>query len=283
VTVRRAHLALLAVLVPLAAGCGGATLRDTLSLDPVASAATKTQSATSARVAFSGSFSGPWEGQQFGFDGSGVVDCATGTGSMHFQFQFPAVLSAKLGTSPSMDMIMQSKPGLVMYMRSSIFAKAMPGARPWLKMDLTKYVAKNGGDLGSLQQLNQTDPLQGLRYLTGASDSRELGYDRVRGVFTKHYALTMDLGRLARGNPKLQAMLEELRRVMGTKIPAEAWVDDNGYLRKLTFTFTLANTPDGPFRMHFSEELYDFGAKVSVQTPPAGEVTDMTNLASPSG
>jgi len=280
VTVRRAHLALLALLVPLAAGCGAAGLRDTLSLDPVASAATKTQEVTSARVAFSGSFSGPWAGQQFGFVGSGVVEGATGTGSMHFQFQFPPALSAKLGSSPSMDMIVQSKPGLVMYMRSSIFAKAMPGAKQWLKMDLTKYAAKNGGDLGSLQQLNQTDPLQGLRYLTGASASRELGYDRVRGVFTKHYALTIDLARLAHGNARLQTALEQLRHVMGTKIPAEAWVDDNGYLRKLTFDFTLAHTSDGPFRMHFSEELYDFGAKVSVQTPPASEVTDMTNLAS---
>jgi len=280
VTVCRAHLALLAALVPLAAGCGAAGLRDTLSLDPVASAATKTQSVTSARVAFSGSFSGPWTGQQFGFEGSGVVDCATGTGSMHFQFQFPPALSAKLGTSPSMDMIVQSKPGLVMYMHSPLFARVTPGAKPWLKMDLTKYAAKNGGDLGSLQQLNQTDPLQGLRYLTGASQSRELGYDRVRGVFTKHYALTIDLGRLAHGNAQLQSALKQLRHVMGTKIPAEAWVDDNGFLRKLTFAFTLANTPDGPFRVHFSEELYDFGAKVSVQPPPASEVTDMTNLAS---
>jgi hypothetical protein len=277
VTVRRSHLALLAVLVPLAAGCG-AGLRDTLSLDPVASAATKTQRVTSARVAFTGSFAGPWADQRFSFDGSGILDGASGAGSMHFAFRFPPALSGTLGANASMDMIVQSKPHLVMYMRSPLFARSLPGAKAWLKMDLTKFAATKGVDLGSLQQLNQTDPMQDLHYLTGASASRELGYDQVRGVFTKHYALTIDLNRLAKGNRRLHAALDRLRGAMGTKIPAEAWVDDQGLLRKLALNFTLANTPDGPFRMSLSEELYDFGAKVRVRTPPASQVTDATKL-----
>jgi hypothetical protein len=279
VTFRRTHLALLALLVPLAAGCGTAGLRDTLSLDPVASAATKTQSATSARVAFTGSFSGPWKGQQFGFRGDGIVSRATGAASMHFTFQFPLALSSAFGTSPSMDMIVQSKPELVMYMRSPIFAHSLPAAKSWMKMDLKKLASMKGVHLGSLQQLNQTDPTQSLDYLTGATKSRELGYDTVRGVFTKHYAVTLDLGRLASRNKQLRPVLKQLHRMMGTKIPAEAWVDSNGLLRKLTFNFTLANTPDGPFRMSLSEELYDFGADLHVQLPSAAEVTDMTQLA----
>jgi hypothetical protein len=279
VTIRRTQLALLAVLVPLAAGCGTAGLRDTLSLDPVASAATKTQSITSARVAFTGSFSGPWAGQQFGFRGSGVVNGASGAASMHFAFRFPAALSTSLGASPSMDMIVQSKPELVMYMRSPLFARSLPGAKSWLKMDLAKFASMKGVDLGSLRQLNQTDPAQSLGYLKGATKSRELGYDTVRGVFTKHYAVTLDLDRLASGNKQLRSALKQLRHMMGTKIPAEAWVDDKGLLRKLTFNFTLANTPDGPFRMSLTEELYDFGANLHVQAPPASEVTDMTQLA----
>ena len=278
-TVRRIHLALLAVLVPLAAGCGAAGLRDTLSLDPVAHAATKTQSVTSARVAFSGSFSGPWAGQQFSFSGKGVVDGASGLGSMHFAFRFPPALSGTLGANPSMDMLFQSKPRLVVYMRSPLFARSLPGAKPWLKMDLTKVAAMKGVDLGSLQQLNQANPMQDLHYLTGASASRQLGYDQVRGVFTRHYALTIDLEKLASGNKQLHAAMKQLRGVMGTKLPAEAWVDDQGLLRKLTFNFTLANTPDGPFRMSLSEELYDFGAKLRVHTPPASMVTDATKLA----
>jgi hypothetical protein len=163
-------------------------------------------------------------------------------------------------------------------MRSPLFARAVPGAKPWLKLDLTKAAALKGIDLSSLQQLNQADPMQSLRYLTGSAESRELGYDQVRGVFTKHYALTIDLERLAKGNRQLQRALKQLHGLMGTKLPAEAWIDDKGLLRKLTMNFTLANTPDGPVRMSFSEELYDFGAAVHVTTPPPNQVTDATKL-----
>ena len=278
-TIRRAHLALLAVLVPLAAGCGTTGLRDTLSLDPVASAATKTQSVTSARVAFTGTFSGPWAGEQFGFSGNGVVNGEARAASMHFAFRFPQALRTQVGATPSMDMVVLTKPQIVMYMRSPLFAHSFPGAKSWLKMDLTKFASMKGVDLGSLRQLKQTDPMQSVQYLTGAAKSRELGYDTVRGVFTKHYALTIDLDRLAEGNKLLGSELKQLRHMMGTKIPAEAWIDDKGLLRKLTFNFTLATTPDGPFRMSLTEELYDFGANLHVQLPPASDVTDMTKLA----
>jgi hypothetical protein len=280
VKLRRIHLALLALLVPVAAGCGTAGLRDTLSLDPVATAATKTQDVSSVRVAFEGSFTGPWVGQQFGFHGTGAVDCRSLTGAMHFTFDFPPAARATLGANPSMDMVVQSKDRLVMYMRSPLLAHALPGAKPWLKMDLTKVAALKGIDLGSLQQLNQADPMQGLRYLTGSAESRELGYDRVRGVFTKHYALTIDLDRIAKGNKQLQHALKQLRSFVGTKLPAEAWIDDKGLLRKLTMKFTLARTPDGPVSMSFSEELYGFGTAVNVKTPPASQVTDATKLLS---
>jgi hypothetical protein len=276
----RIQLAVLASLVPLAAGCGAAGLRDTLSFDPVAKAATKTEKVSSVRVAFEGSFSGPWAGQQFGFHGTGAVDCASLTGAMHFAFEFPPAARSTLGANPTLDMVIQSKRGLVMYMRSPLFARAVPGAKPWLKMDLTKAAALRGIDLNSLRQLNQADPLQNLRYLTGSAESRELGYDQIRGVFTKHYALTIDLVRLAKGNKQLQRALKKLRAYTGTKLPAEAWVDEHGLLRKLTMNFTLARTPDGPVRMSFSEELYGFNSAVQVRTPPASQVTDATKLLS---
>src|SRR5205823_11377168 len=124
-------------------------LRDVLSPDPVASAATKTQHVTSVRVAFSGSFSGPWAGQQFSFTGNGAVDTAAGTGSMHFGFHFPPT-SGVLGANPSLDMIVESKHGFVMYMRSPMFAHVLPGSKPWLRVDVAKAAAVKGLDLGSL-------------------------------------------------------------------------------------------------------------------------------------
>jgi len=280
VTLRRIQLALLLALVPLAAACGGVGVHDALSLDPVANAATKTSTAQSMRVAFDGSISGPWAGQQFGFTGSGAVDGASLTGEMHFRFNFPSPVSAQLDTEPSMDMIFESKHGFVAYMRSPMFAKFVPGSKPWLKMDLGKLAALKGFDLKGLQQLNQTDPTQNLRFLTAASDSRELGWDQVRGALTKHYALTIDLDRLAKGNAELGRALRQLRAFTGTKLPAEAWVDEQGLLRKLTLSWSLTKSPDGPIRMNLSEEFYGFGEAVHVHAPPASQVTDATKLLS---
>ena len=175
-------------------------------------------------------------------------------------------------------MIFESKHGFVAYMRSPMFAKFVPGSKPWLKMDLGKLAALKGFDLKGLQQLNQTDPTQNLRFLTAASDSRELGWDQVRGALTKHYALTIDLDRLAKGNAELGRALRQLRAFTGTKLPAEAWVDEQGLLRKLTLSWSLTKSPDGPIRMSLSEEFYGFGEAVHVHAPPAGQVTDATKL-----
>jgi hypothetical protein len=275
---RRIQLVLLLTLVPLAAGCGSTGVRDAVSLDPVASAATRTSSTSSLRVAFDGSISGPWAGQRFAFSGNGIVDSAALTGEMHFRFDFASAARARLGANPTMDIVFESKHGLVMYMRSPLFARVVPGSKPWLKMDLRRLAALKGLDLNSLQQMGHMDPTQNLRFLTGAGKSRELGWDRVRGALTKHYALTIDLARLAQENVQLRKPLDQLRHLTGTKLPAEAWVDEQGLLRKLTLNFSVAQSQDGPIRMTVSEEFYGFGTHVHVAAPRASEVTDATQL-----
>jgi hypothetical protein len=276
---RRVHVALLLALAPLASACGSVGLRASgTSGDPVANAATKTGTSTSMRLAFRGSVQGPWADETFGFTGRGIADTAAGTGRMHLRFRFPPAAQAQIGSDPTMDMIFQTKPRLEMYMRSAIFERLAPGTRPWLKFDLTKLAAQKGIDLNGLTQMNQTDPSQNLQYLMGASKSRELGWDRVRGgALTKHYALTVDLRKLARTQPQLRQALRKLPG-FATRIPAEAWIDEHGLLRKLTMRMSLAATPDGPVRMTLAEEFFGFGVPVRVQSPPARLVTDASTL-----
>jgi hypothetical protein len=112
----------------------------------------------------------------------------------------------------------------------------------------------------------------------GASKSRELGWDRVRGgALTKHYALTIDLRKLARSQA---AFRTAIRRMPGVprRIPAEAWIDEHGFLRKLSMRLSLATSPDGPVRMALTEEFFGFGVPVRVHTPPARLVTDAAAL-----
>jgi len=276
---RRVHVALLLALLPLASACGSVGLPSTAGgKDPVASAATKTGTSTSMRIAFTGRVWGPWSDETFGFTGTGVADTAAGTGRMRLRFRFPAAAQAQLGGSPTMDMIFRAKPHLEMYMHSPLLTKLAPGTKPWLKLDLTSLAARKGIDLNGLTQMNETDPSQNLKYLMGASKSRELGWDRVRGdALTKHYALTIDLRKLARNQA---AFRTAMRRMPGfpRRIPAEAWVDEHGFLRKLSMRLSLAAAPDGPVRMTLTEEFFGFGVPVSVKTPPARLVTDAASL-----
>jgi hypothetical protein len=279
VSARRVHLAIFLALAPLATACGSVGIPGGSSHgDPVANAATKTGTTTSMRLVFGGTISGPWAGETVSFAGHGIADTAAGSGRLHFRFNFPQAVRAALGSNPSMDMVFTSKPHLLMYMRSPLLAKVAPASRPWLKLDLTRYAAQKGIDLNGLSQMNQTDPSQNLKYLMAASKSRELGWDRVRdGTLTKHYALTINLRKLAKANSQLREAMKQLRG-FATRVPAEAWVDDQGFLRKLALRFSLASSPDGPIRMKLSEEFYGFGVNAQIKAPPARLVTDASKL-----
>jgi hypothetical protein len=197
---------------------------------------------------------------------------------MHLRFTFPPAARAQLGASPSMDMVFRSRPRLVMYMRSPLLRAQLPDAKPWLKLDLLKLARLRGVDLRSLAQLNRTNPMENLSVLESAATSRELNWDQVRGELMKHYALTIDLKRLGRRDRQMQKALAQLRRLVGPRLPVEAWVDDRGYVRKLALKFSVAKSPDGPVRMRMSEEFFAFGVRAQVAPPPASQVTDATDL-----
>src|SRR5213082_2128027 len=87
------------------AGCGG----DTLSFDPVASAATKTAASESSRVAFTATTSVDGVGGM-AFSGAGVFDGRLRSGALNMRFTMPADVQAQLGVAdPTMQMIMDGR------------------------------------------------------------------------------------------------------------------------------------------------------------------------------
>ncbi len=272
-TLRRL-LSVLSLVICAAAlvGCGG----DTLSFDPVANAANKTADSTSARVAFTATMSAEGVGGM-SFSGSGVFDGRSKSGAMKMKFTLPGELRAQLGADPSMDMIFDGRNGLVMYMRSPLFKAPVSGK--WVKMDLAKLADKAGVDLGAIINANQADPSQTLRMLMASSDADVVGYDRVRGVFTTHYTLDVDLDRLANDYKELRKPLDQVRKLTGIdSYPAEAWIDDQGRVRRLKIDMSFNTPVGGAFTMTMTEELYAFGVKVKIQPPPATQVVDISAL-----
>src|SRR5207248_2991512 len=88
------------------------------------------------------------------------------------------------------------------------------------------FTATMSIDLSSVMDANRADPSQTLQMLMASTDAHPIGFDRVRGVFTTHYTLNVDLGRLAKGSKELGKTYEMLRKLTGVQsYPAEAWID----------------------------------------------------------
>jgi hypothetical protein len=252
-------------------GCGGG---DTLSLDPVARAASTTAGTTSSKFEFRAMLTAGTMGS-FSFNGNGIYDGKGKSGWMNMHFQLPPSAQAQLGSSdPSMEMIFDGSHGLVMYMRSPLFDRLIPTGK-WVKMDLAKMAKKEGMDLGALTNANQADPSQSLRILMASSNARVTGTEKLRGVKTTHYAFNIDFRKLAKDNKALEQLTDAAGSVSA---PAEAWVDAQGRVRRLSVTMSFGARLGTPMTMSMTEDLYAFGTPANI-TPPADDmVVDLASL-----
>ena len=255
------------------AGCDG----DTLSLDPVASAANKTAEAESARITFRATVTAGAVGAME-MSGRGIFDGRTKTGWMRMDYTLPPAAKAQLGSgSPSMEMIFDGSDGIVMYMRSSMFDQL--GAGKWLKLDLEGLADREGIDLGALMNANQADPNQTLRMLTASNGARVSGSDTIRGVKTTRYSFNVDLEKLADENEELSKSLEQLTGATGThSFPAEAWIDDQDRVRRLKLAMRMSTPAMGSMTMTMVEDLYDFGVRAEIFPPAEADVIDISSL-----
>jgi hypothetical protein len=263
----------LAACATAAAGCGG----DTLSFDPVASAATKTAASESSRVAFTATVNLDGVGGM-AFSGAGVFDGRMRSGALNMRYHLPPAAQAQLGgVDPTMEMIMDGRNGLVMYMRSPLFARV--AGDKWIKVDVAQEAKKEGVDVQAVMSSTQADPSQTLAMLTASTDAHPIGYDRVRGIFTTHYKFDIDLARLARQHKELRETFDNVRKLTGiSSYPAEAWIDKAGRVRRLKIDMSYNTPVGGAFTMSMTEDLYAFGIKVDVRPPDASQVVDASAL-----
>ena len=261
------------LLVPALAAClalAGCSSDGADAAEAVRGAPDKTIEAGSARAALSLSFT--TGGVPTTVRGDGVFDLRNRRGGLTLDL---GSLSGAFGGG-AVDAVL-SPEGIFVKLPS---APGGAGGRPWLKISLATLSEQAGLNLGSLAQLQQSDPTQALTYLKGALDDvDEVGEDTLRGVETTHYRGTIDLRRATASlPPEAQAAVEDAIASLGTsRIPADVWLDDDGRIRQLRITADPdGEGPNGPGTL--AVELYDFGATADVQVPPADQVADLTDL-----
>jgi hypothetical protein len=273
-TIRARVLSIGLVAALAASGCGAEESAKTAAsgaksaLDPVAQAA-ETTSSQQGGMAMTMKGGVTAAGQDVPLNGSGVVD----RGGKKGRFSFTTSVG---GRSMKIDEVIVDK---VVYMHSDLFAQ-LPGGKPWMKVDLREAASRSGIDLDALGGGATQDPAALLDYLKGAGTSREVGTATVNGTKTTQYHVDVDLRKAASQNadPDAKKSVEKLIQMTGTAtLPVDVWVDDQHLVRRERVAYS-ATEQGKKVAMDLTIDMTKFGVPVDAEAPPAGEVSDFSDL-----
>jgi hypothetical protein len=128
---------------------------------------------------------------------------------------------------------------------------------------------------GNLVTGGATDPLTAAEVLGGTRSAVYLGRTEVAGTEVRHFRGTADLAAAAHtAAPDGRAALRAAVRGFATaRVPFDAYLDDQGRIRKLRQRFSFVNGHRRtPVAVTSTTLLYDFGVPVDVRLPAAGDI-----------
>ena len=185
-------------------------------------------------------------------------------------------LTELMGMDGTIEMIID---GETTYMKAEMFS--MLGGddpKPWIRMD-------DGESAEEMFGTGSNDPGDFLAFLENAGgEVTEVGNEEIRGVETKHVTVDLDLVAMMEDasedeRAEMEEALEELGASGGT-IPTEAWIDGDGYVRKLRMAFDFdemgASDPEmSGVSMTIDIEMYDFNEPLDIEVPDPSDVGEM--------
>ncbi|MEP6659917.1 MAG: hypothetical protein ABJD24_08380 [Acidimicrobiales bacterium] len=124
-------------------------------------------------------------------------------------------------------------------------------------------------------------------FLQGAGATvTEVGQEAVMGAPTTHYSTTLTLSELAKAAPgdetkKLEDQLASLgiKDLSTVSIPADAWIDTHGFVRRLALKFN-GLVPSAPQQsMTLDITMYDLDKAITIELPPDRDVQTMHDLS----
>lgn len=140
-------------------------------------------------------------------------------------------------------------------------------ADKWVRIDTTTL------EDGNLVTGGVTDPMAAAELLRGAQQATYVGTTDLAGVAVRHYRGISDIGRAAsEASPQSRGALAAAAKGFHTDtVPFDAYLDDQGRLRKVRHRFSFAN--EGPAAEVVSTTLlYGFGVPVTVRLPDERDI-----------
>ncbi|KOU18411.1 MULTISPECIES: hypothetical protein [unclassified Streptomyces] len=189
--------------------------------------------------------------------GEGGVDFKNRMGQL--LVMLPADVKGKAEHRPITELLV---PG-ALYMKNR--GAGVPDDK-WVRVDTTTL-----GD-GNLVTGGATDPLVAAELLRGAQQVTYVGETEVAGTKVRHYRGTTDIGRAAgSASPGVRGALEAAAKGFSKDaVPFDAYLDEEGRLRKVRHRFTYVN--NGVIDVSSTTLLYGFGTPVTVVLPASGDI-----------
>lgn len=164
--------------------------------------------------------------------------------------------------------------GDTVYMNNAFLASFAGEGTEWI----ASPAQPSDDPAGDFLQGAPTDPSELLDpFKNGNGDVAEIGPEVVRGVQTTHYQITYDKQALLESAPASErAKVEEELGQFGDEVVIDLWMDDE-YLYKILFEIdgSQVEAPEGEGfeRMTMTYEIFDYGADIVIEAPPADQVT----------
>jgi hypothetical protein len=296
--VRPLHLlltALVATLALAASGCGGSAVAvpELTSLTQIA----QTSSATdTAKFALMLDLTIPGADQKLSFTAEGGFDTPAKRAQLTFDLSSFAELFKTLGSSlggtvkgdfgnPEDWKLDAIQDGDTAYIRFPLIAKQLPAGKTWIKGDAKDLSSADTGQLSQFGSFAGTDPRDVFGFLKAVSGPIEaVGSEKIRGVETSHYRATVDTAKLEQLVPAADRQslggLDQAAKQAGlTELPLDIWIDAEQRVAKLSVDLD-AKQPgsDAAVKAALVIELYDYGAPLDLELPPADQVVDAATL-----
>ncbi|MEU9284248.1 hypothetical protein AB0D57_05835 [Streptomyces sp. NPDC048275] len=128
---------------------------------------------------------------------------------------------------------------------------------------------------GNLVTGGATDPFAAAELLRGTRTATYVGKTEVAGAPVRHYRGTVDLGVAAKSASKgnRKAIEAAAKGFATARVPFDAYLDEQGRIRKLRHRFSFVNgQQEGIVAVASTTLLYDFGVPADVRLPEPGDI-----------
>ncbi|WP_050515137.1 hypothetical protein [Streptomyces rimosus] len=235
----------------------------------------KTAAAKSAKVTMTMSMPATMKG-----GGQTRVTGVMGWGPMVMDVTVPQSGAAAAGGSEKNRMVWVDD---VMYMD---LGERMDGGKTWVKMDL-KAIAAESGNAELAKQLTaglsdmQQDPSQQLALLLDSPNVKHLGSGEVDGQRAEHYKGSLTVQEALKGRKSLdflspqdrEKLLANMKKSGLKGYDYDVWVNGDDFPVKMGVDM---QTPLG--KIATTTSYSDYGAKATVQAPPADDTADLLKM-----